>query len=198
MMAVFARLLARAASALAPAALLFIAGCGQVAVVPDGAPTPDRFDLESRIAVRHESDGYSGSVRWSHGAERDVVELFTPTGGLHARLSRDPAGALMEMADGKRFQEADAGRLSRRLLGWELPLDHMRHWLFARAAPGLPASEGETGPDGRPRSIRQGGWTVHYREYAPGGAGLPVRIEMEHPGLRVKLLVARWRGDPMP
>jgi len=161
-----------------------------------GRPTADRFELNGRVAVRYEGDGYSGSLRWRHADERDRLELYGPAGLLYARLSRDAAGASMEMSDGRRFQEADAGALSRTVLGWELPLQQLRHWVFARPAPESAPTRFELDADGRPKLLEQDGWKVNYLAYSVVGPDvLPARMDLEYEGLKVRLIVASW-NDP--
>ncbi|MBI1395437.1 MAG: outer membrane lipoprotein LolB [Betaproteobacteria bacterium] len=158
-----------------------------------GHPDVDRFELSGRIAVRYGDDGYSGTLRWRHVAARDVVELYSPIGTLYARLTRDAGGAVMETADGKRFEERDAAALSRRVLGWELPLDDLPYWLFTRLAPDSVPGSVETGDDGRVTSLTQGAWRVRYRSYFKEGAEpLPDRLDLDAPDLRVKMIVSRW------
>lgn len=161
-----------------------------------GRPTVERFELNGRVAVRFEADGYSGSLRWRHADDRDRVELYGPAGLLYARLSRDADGAAIEMSDGRRFREADAGALSRSVLGWELPLQQLRHWVFARPAPDSAPTKFDVDGDGRPRLLEQDGWKVTYLGYSPVGVDvLPSRMDLEHEGLRVRLIVASW-NDP--
>jgi len=158
-----------------------------------GRPDPAGFVLEGRIGVRQDGDGYSGSIVWRHSAQRDLVELFTPIGTLHARLLRDGDGAMIEMADGRRQREPDAASLSRRVIGWELPLAELPYWLFTRPAPiDLPARL-DSDPSGRPARLSQAGWTVFYRDYFQRPSEpLPSRLDLEREGLKVRLVVSRW------
>jgi outer membrane lipoprotein LolB len=186
---------ARLAAGLAAAALL--AACTSApprSGLVTGQPVPDAFELSGRIAVRHAGDGYSGRLRWRHVAAQDRVELFSPMGTFYARLTRGEAGATLQTADGKRFEAEDAGALARQVLGWDLPFESLRYWLFAQAAPlGAPARL-DAGPQGRPAVLEQDGWRVSYLEYAGGGAsGLPSRMDLDAEGLKVRLIVSDWR-----
>lgn len=176
--------------------MLALAGCVGLERKPEGVhgrPEPEGFVLQGRIGVRQDGDGYSGSILWRHSADRDVVELFTPVGTLHARLSRDANGAMIEMADGGRQREPDAASLSRRVIGWELPLAELPYWLFTRPAPiDLPARL-ESDAAGRPTRLTQAGWVVFYRDYFKGVPDpLPSRLDLEREGLKVRLVVSRW------
>lgn len=183
----------RFAAACLGASLLF--GC---ALVPEraivGRPSSDAFEVKGRIAVRYEGDGYSGTMRWNHSPSVDTVELYTPIGTLYARLTQDADGAVMEMADGKRFTERDAGALSRRVLGWELPLASLPHWMFGDPAPQGGAADVVRSPEGRLQQLEQSGWRVRYRSYFGEAPTLPDRLELDRPGLTVKMIVSHWRG----
>jgi len=158
-----------------------------------GRPTSDGFELSGRIAVQYDGDGYSGTLRWLHAMSSDLVELYAPVGTLYARLRRDPSGAVMETADGKRFDEPDTGALSRRVLGWELPLEELPHWVFGRSAPGGAPARVDNDTVGRPARLVQAGWVVSYRSYMEDQSEvLPSRMDLERPGLRVKLIISRW------
>jgi outer membrane lipoprotein LolB len=158
-----------------------------------GRPTVERFELAGRIAVRYDGDGYTGSLRWRHADGRDRLELYAPTGTVFARLSRGPDGASLQMSDGKHYHEADASALSRSVLGWELPLEELRHWVFARPAPGSRPTRFDLGAEGRPALLEQDGWRVSYLAYSTVGSDvLPARMDLEHAGVKVRLIVARW------
>jgi outer membrane lipoprotein LolB len=176
--------------------ILSLVGCAGLERKPGGVqgrPDPDGFVLEGRIGVRQDGDGYSGSILWRHSAERDVIELFTPVGTLHARLSRDADGAMIEMADGRRQREPDAASLSRRVIGWELPLAELPYWLFTRPAPIDGSAKLESDAAGRPTRLTQAGWAVLYRAYFQHASDpLPSRLDLERKGLKVRLVVSRW------
>lgn len=183
------------------AALLLVvtlAGCslfGQKGGV-QGKPEVDRFEMNARVAVRFGTDGYTGNLRWRHTQARDTVDIFTPVGTLYARLVRDAGGAVIEMADGKRDSDTDAGTLSRRVLGWELPLDAMPYWVFSRPSPGAEPERFDVSPEGRPALLQQGGWRVKYQTFFEDAAHvLPEKLELDRAGLKVKLIVSRW-GQP--
>jgi len=176
--------------------ILSLGGCAGLVRKPagvEGRPDPAGFVLEARIGVRQDGDGYSGSLLWRHSVERDVVELFTPVGTLHARLSRDADGAVIEMADGRRQREPDAASLSRRVIGWELPLAELPYWLFTRPAPIDRPAQLESDAAGRPTRLTQAGWAVFYRDYFQNASDpLPSRLDLEREGLKVRLVVSRW------
>jgi outer membrane lipoprotein LolB len=201
------------ARGMAVAALLIAAvGCTPKALAPgfSGRPSPEAFDVYGRVAVRHDGDGSSGAVRWQRVGARDAVDLYGPTGSVVAKLRRAPGRATLDTSDGRHHEAVDARALSQDVLGWELPLEPLRFWVFGQPAPSLGAAEVEAGADGRPAQLRQGEWTVRWRDWrtvggqAAGDAAaigvveaVPARIDLERPGLAVKLVMSRW-SDPGP
>lgn len=173
-----------------------VAGCAVPPPRPGaGRASPDAFELRGRLGVRHGNDGFSGSLLWRHVQGADRLELFNPLGGVQARLSRDASGATLETAEGERRSEADAAALSRALLGWELPLEALRHWTFGRAAPGSPAQM-EHDAAGRPARLLQEGWEVRYLAW-DASRDAPLRIEFEQHGVKVKLAITSL-AEPTP
>ncbi|MFN9388353.1 MAG: lipoprotein insertase outer membrane protein LolB [Betaproteobacteria bacterium] len=171
--------------------LLAVAAAGCAAPprrVGAGRASPDAFELRGRLGVRQGNDGFSGGIFWRHIRGADYVELLNPLGAVQARLRRDAQGALLETADGELRREADAAALSRAILGWELPLEALRHWSFGQTAPGS-AAQVERDAAGRPTRLLQEGWEVRYPAWDEA-SGVPRRIELEKPGIRVRLAVA--------
>ena len=181
---------------------LIVAGCagtGRHDAVGGLRPEPARFELAGRIAVKFQGDGYSGSLRWRHVDEHDSIELYSPVGTIYARLSSAPEGASLQMSDGKRFDEPDARALARRVLGWDLPLAQLRFWVFAQPAPGSMPTRTEVDGKGRLAVLDQDGWQVRFLAYAGEGDDLlPQKLELEEPGLKVKLIVSRWGAPASP
>lgn len=160
----------------------------------EGRPTPDLFDVSARIAVQNGKDGYTGSMRWQRRDQRDAVDIFTPVGTLFAKITRTPTGAVIETTNGKRYENPNPEELAREVIGWDLPLESLRYWLFARPAPQTKPQRFDYASDGKPSLLEQDGWRVTYLGYTDTGADvLPSRLELDHPGLKVKMIVARWR-----
>lgn len=160
-----------------------------------GRPSPDAFELRGRLGVRQGDDGFSGGLLWRHARGADYVELLNPLGTVHARLSRDALGATIETSNGELRSEPDAASLSRAILGWELPLEALRHWAFGQPAPGAPAQV-ERDSAGRPARLVQDGWEVRYPAWDEA-LGMPRRIELSRAGIKVRLAVTSIE-EPRP
>jgi outer membrane lipoprotein LolB len=176
-----------------PLLLAALAGC---ATLPPPAPVDlsgiRDFDLAGRIAVRVEDRGYSARMRWQHRSEMDDVWLYTPVGSILATLTVDAGGATLTTSERKSYRSADVQSLTREVLGWDLPLEGLQHWVMGRADPRVPV-QAETRDD-RQRLVRlaQRGWIIEYLDYSADGP-LPALLVLQYEDLRLRLVIDRWQ-----
>ena len=164
-----------------------------VAVQPE---LVNAFDLTGRVNVRVESKTYPGRIHWQHAPQSDELWLYSPVGSGVARMRQDAAGAVLIASDGKEYRAPDLKALTRKVLGWDLPLDGLQYWVRGLPWPALETIEQQYDADGRPRLLKQGAWQVVYLDWAPVGAsGLPSKLDLSGEGLRVRLVVEDWKVD---
>jgi outer membrane lipoprotein LolB len=149
------------------------------------------FAFNGRVAViqggRHDSAG----VRWTHRSGGDEVLLLAPLGQVVARIVSDAQGVTLEN-DGHTHTAHDAEMLTQRLLGWELPLSGLRHWLTAAPAP-AGGFRAERDGEGRMAVLHQHGWTIRYARYASTAAdALPLRMDLRREGLELRVVIDEW------
>lgn len=190
------------AAAFAAVVTLLLSACAELPAPPEtpassasivSAEAVGAFRLTGRIAVKHEGQGFSGTLRWEHDARRDEVLLQSPLGQGVARIVRDATGVTLTDADDKVYRAATVEALTREVLGWQLPLDGLEHWVLGRAAPES-ASRRTVGDDGRMTRLIQDGWQVDFERYQPvQGAMLPGRLEAAYGNdMTVRLVIDRW------
>jgi len=151
-----------------------------------------QWSLSGRIAVSNAGKGGSGRIEWSQRGASYQVALSAPVTRQSWRLSGGADGARLEGLDGGPREGADAAELLFQATGWDIPVAALSHWLR-----GLPAGTGRDarivpGPDGRPQSIAQGGWTIAYEW--PASGDLPSRLDARRDSARVRLIVDQWQG----
>ncbi|HWA14410.1 MAG TPA: lipoprotein insertase outer membrane protein LolB [Burkholderiales bacterium] len=175
-------------------ALALAAGC---ATRPPQAPLPasnaglQDFSLEGRVAVKVAQKGYSTNLRWRHSQAADALRLLSPVGTTIATLDATPEGVTLVDADRQVHRSRDIEALTREVLGWDLPLDGLKHWVLGRADPGAPVDEQARDDRNRLTRLRQSGWQIAYPAYAEDGA-LPARLTLTREGLHLKLVIDRW------
>jgi outer membrane lipoprotein LolB len=169
--------------------------CGCAALPPAGGPTPRAaaFDLLGRVAVTFDGKAFSSGVRWHHQAEHDEIWLLTPTGQALAHITADASGATLTGADQNQYQAADVERLTRRALGWELPLARLTWWVRGEVAPGMPADEALRDQQGRLLRLQQDGWQITYTRTAAAPGALPQRLDLARDGYQIRFVIDNWR-----
>jgi outer membrane lipoprotein LolB len=175
--------------------VLLLTGCASVPVTvqrPAQADAP--FAFNGRVAVKHGEQRDNAGVRWVHHEAEDDILLLAPLGQTMARIHRDGGDVTLE-ASGKLYTAQDMETLMQQVLGWQLPLSGLRHWVTA-----LPAPEGESSierdANGQVSTLRQQGWEIAYSRYAAITAdALPLKLNMKRDGMEVVLLIDEWEAQ---
>lgn len=174
--------------------LLLLAGCAAAPpqpVVRAALVEPMAFVLNGRIAVKHDDERTSATVRWTHRMAEDEILLLAPFGQTVARIYRDAQGAMLD-ASGKHYTAPDAEELSQQVLGWHLPLAGLQYWVLALPAPGNKASVVRDA-NGQVSVMHQEGWEIRYTRYAELAAdSLPARMSLQREGMEIQLLIDEW------
>lgn len=183
------RILAASATAAA------LAAC---AALPAGehVPRAAAFDLVGRVAVTHDGRAFTSGVRWQHFEEHDEIWLLTPTGQALAHILSGPAGATLTGADQSQYHAADAESLTRRALGWELPVMRLTWWARGEIVPQGHVEDALRDQQGRLVRLRQDGWQVTFIHPAANDqGGRPQRLELTRPGYQIRMVIDSWRQD---
>ena len=181
---------------LALVVVFVLAGCATAPPTPQPVARPAQiehasFALNGRIAVKHDGERSSSSMRWTHHNAEDEILLFAPLGQTVARIRRDAQGVVLDTAD-KHYNSQDTEELTQRVLGWHLPLDGLQYWVLALPAPGSEASI-ERDANGQVSMMRQDGWEIRYTRYAAQAPdSLPLRMSLQRGGMEMQLLVDEW------
>jgi outer membrane lipoprotein LolB len=175
--------------------LLLLAGCTTAPVtVQRPAQVDPPFAFNGRFAVKQGEMHESAGLRWVHRAAEDEILLLAPLGQTVARIHRD-AGEVTLDASGKHYTAQDMEALMQQVLGWQLPLSGLRHWVTA-----LPSPDGESGierdANGQIIILHQQGWDIHYSHYAATTAdALPLRLSLKREDMEVLLLIDEWEAQ---
>ena len=185
----------RIGSLVMAASILLLSGCAALTPSDRPAQRADPFDLVGRVAVTFDGRNFSSGLRWQHLAERDEIWLMTPTGQALAYLLADSNGAALTGSDQQTYRAADVETLTKRALGWELPVSRLAWWVRGEPVPG--GSAGESARDQRGRLVRlaQDGWTITFVQSPAEEARLPQRLELAREGHQIRLVIDSWRSD---
>ncbi len=167
--------------------LLLLAACS---TLPPGAldRTAQSRTIEGRLSVHYrdletsKDESLSGRFVWTASGDDVELSLLDPLGQTVALIRSGPQNASITFRDGRKVEGATPEDLTRRTLGWTVPLQGLRYWLDGQADPSTAVS---TLDDGR---LRQDRWTIRLvpADGAPAGAA-PRRIDLAYPGPPVEI-----------
>jgi outer membrane lipoprotein LolB len=174
-----------------------LAACASTPPAPvEIPPRPAResvqkFALNGRVAILQGTKSNTVRMAWEHAGETDAIGFATPLGSILAELQRTRTGAVWLTADGERYEARTADRLITRLTDAPVPIDSLILWVTGRVS--SRAENIERDPAGRIQSARDDGWEVRITAYESEQANaLPRNLEVEYPGLRLKIIVEEW------
>lgn len=156
----------------------------------------DSWAIRGRIAVKAESGGGQGDLRWQQAGEAAQLRISGPFGAGTYDIRWDPMSLSIASRNGefsRAWTGADAAeQFLAEQLGWRFPAASIRYWLLGLPDPAL-AAEQEFGAGGQLLAISQDDWTVRYERFAElEGMLMPTRLTALGPGTRVRLVVDRW------
>jgi outer membrane lipoprotein LolB len=176
---------------LACVSLLWLAGCAALAPRTE---VPD-FDLLGRVFVGQEGPSFSSNLRWRHAGGQDQIWLMTPLGQTVAYIEDGPRGAVLTAADQQQYHAGSVESLTRRALGWELPLAQLRYWVRGTEVPGAPAQGVQRAVDGHLLELTQAGWRVTFTPPPPNVASrMPARLQLSNGRQQIRLVIDEWRA----
>ena len=150
------------------------------------------WSLQGRLAVRNDQDGGSGSFRWLEQPQNTQMDFHGALGRGAWRLVAEPAGVVLERADGSSQR---AGTIDERVqgeLGWAIPVDALSWWVRGLAAPGE-VERRMLNETGSLAELQQLDWTIEYGRYRSfQGLELPVKMTARRQDVSVKLAVKDW------
>jgi outer membrane lipoprotein LolB len=156
------------------------------------------WDLDGKLAVSTDEDGWHAGVHWRQVGERFRIDLLDPFGRTVARIEGDDDGVALIQRDGEVITAADPESLMQAFYGWALPLSGLRYWVLGIPEPKRgferDAKHGHLDAYGRLAKLRQGGWAIDYQQYHDTQPiELPQEIALSNRALKVKLVVSEWQ-----
>lgn len=112
------------------------------------------FDATGRLGVKIEEKGSYANFDWTRQNGVETIDVNTPLGNTVGQLCKDAQGVLALDANGKLYTADTASELSERLLGYDLPLEHLGVWTNGEWVRDVPYSL--TADD----KLKQLGWTI--------------------------------------
>ena len=177
-------------------------------VDPQGGPPDDVVEhwralgkLAARTTGGRNGEGnWRGSLDWRQVRDDFRLRLSGPFGQGAFQVEGRPGEVELTTARGERRRAPTPEALFARELGWEFPASSLRHWITARARPGVPVDEWTLDAAGRLSSLAQQGWRLEYayREDSSENSrepALPNRIILRGEGVVVRIAIRDWRVE---
>jgi outer membrane lipoprotein LolB len=179
----------------AAAASIVLSACAMLAPSDRPDQRAAAFDLVGRVAVTFDGRNFTSGLRWQHAVDSDEVWLMTPTGQALAHILADDEKATLTGSDRQTHTAADVEALTRRALGWELPLTRLAWWVRGETVPGSEPQAPVRDQQGRLVRFAQDGWNITLAHAAETGArGLPQRVELARGSHQIRLVIDSWRS----
>ena len=183
------------AHALAACAVAYLfAGCAALSPgvqVPAAAP----FDILGRVLVSYDGRAFSSNFRWRHDESADEIWLMSPVGQTLVHIAAEPGGATLTGADQLTYQASSVESLTRRALGWSLPLAQLQHWVGGNAVPGGESGAATRDADGRLTSLDQHGWQIRYIRNEADPLRRPRRLDLAQGTQQIRMVIDEWRDS---
>lgn len=152
----------------------------------------EEWEARGRLSLSSPADSVQGSFEWRQ--RPDWVEIrFRGPVGVGGLFVFGPPDQLVAIGrDGERTVLGDPELDLETLFGFGLPVQSLSFWLLGMA-------DGRYGEDwtfdefGRPDSLAQRGWQLHYTGWRElGGALLPRRVDLAGDELSIRIVLDRW------
>jgi outer membrane lipoprotein LolB len=160
----------------------------------------DAFSLTGRVAVAAAGQGSTPAVEWRQQRDVSRVKLSGPLGVGSLQLEYSPGSLRLVAANGDVLQDDAAQSALTRELGFVPPFEALRYWVLGEPAPadGDAAAVATRDAAGLLQRLEQQQWLILYERYMPvetnaGTTQMPARLTATRDGLRLRLVVDRWR-----
>ena len=153
----------------------------------------DQWELAGKLGIKFPQDSSSANIRWQQQHTEFNIVLNGPFGRGAARLSGTPDWITVQVAGEQEQSSSDPASLLKGTLGWDLPINEMRHW--AKGIPAdLPIEEYQINDRGQLLQLQQAGWLITYTSYqAVDNLTLPKRLIATRDDVRITLVITLWR-----
>ena len=177
--------------------LVLLSGCvaksidRQAFPLPENVQSLERWQLDGRIALKNDTEGFSAGLSWTETPESYVFELNGPLGETRARLNASATLSTLELPNEPVLTGTNTEQLIADHFGWAVPVSSLKHWV--RGLPDAQSQDLQFDDLGRLLSFNSNGWHVKYLAWQEvHGLTLPKRLEATHHQLSLKLSLHDW------
>lgn len=150
------------------------------------------WKLNALIAVRSAKESGSASLQWQQQNQSYHIVLFGPLGTNSYELTGQPGHVELAAANGKKVVANSPEQLLAEQSGWMLPMSHLYYWIRGLPVPHLPSQQ-QFDAYHHLVLLNQQGWSIQFLRYtSTHNMDLPSKIFLEHPQLKVRIVISQW------
>jgi outer membrane lipoprotein LolB len=183
-------------------AVLLLAGCATTIPAPGSshsAAAISVWQLNGRVSLTRGEEGWHASLYWQEQADTFQLRVSGPLGQGGFQLGGDGHGVVLVDADGQTFAAQDADALLAQATGWRLPVKGLRYWIRGLPEPAAGRARATRDDAGQLRRLEQSGWVINYDRYQiVNGISLPVKLQLVHADVSVRIVIDQWELARLP
>lgn len=151
------------------------------------------WQVRGKLSVTSPQDSVTGYLTWEQQADQYQLFITGPFGQGSSRLSGDKNSAALLLPGWEHTQKAaSAEQLMLTHMGWNFPVEDIRHWVKGQPSPESEATV-QYGDSGLLENLQQHGWQVRYSRYSQhGGFWLPGLIKVSGHSFRFVFSIKEW------
>ena len=146
--------------------------------------TENPFEANGRIGIKMQQTGHNASFDWTRQNQVETLDINTPLGNTVGQLCRDKTGVIATDYKGRQYTADTPEALSRQLLGYPLPLQHLSVWANGEWVKGIPHQFGAEG------QLQQLGWQIRREANEDGSARI---LQLENGQLTLRMVFTQYQ-----
>ncbi|MFT5571423.1 MAG: outer membrane lipoprotein LolB [Cryomorphaceae bacterium] len=158
------------------------------------------WQLTGKVGVKTSELNESANIVWKFSDQSNQLRMFGPLGAGAIKLDFDRYGVQLSDNKGVLHRGNSAEQLLTNIVGWPIPIEALKYWLFALPNPEH-VFEYQLNPQGQLSLLRQLGWQIDYSGYKTSGSNKPslprrltaVKRLSNGQAITVKLIAKAWQ-----
>lgn len=152
------------------------------------------WEAEGKLGLKLNGKSHSAYFDWQQSKDNFAIRLSGPLGQGTTWLRQESGITSLENSDGSRQQAHSAESLMETQFGWQVPVSQLRYWIKGIPAPEIDPEMATQNELGLLTKLQQLGWELTFSRYAQHGDWqLPGKITASREGIRLTIVVKRWR-----
>ncbi|MEZ0149544.1 MAG: lipoprotein insertase outer membrane protein LolB [Candidatus Reddybacter sp.] len=195
--------------------LLLLSACAPLQRQPDPSIQPlplswsahqtkmasiDNWQIKGKLAYRNSEDSGSAWFDWTQHGDNFTIYLSGPFGVGTVQITGNAQAITLSQPGEADISSHSSSALTRRLFGWQLPVEQMRYWVRGMPANASGQALETFNKEGLLDTLQEDGWQININHYQAGPRGpLPGKIKGSSNELAFTLLLKAWsfpESDP--